>query len=76
MFFWPCGPSSCGFKNFSQNGGIPCRKAIKEYLLPQPGDVERTYADITKAAKDLGYKPSTSIQTGLAKFVACLRENN
>lgn len=51
------------------------KKAVKEYLPPQPGDVERTYADITKAAKDLGYNPSTTIQQGLAKFAAWLRQN-
>jgi len=50
------------------------KKAVKKYLPPQPGDVERTYADVTKAAKDLGYNPSTTIQTGLAKFVAWLRQ--
>jgi len=50
------------------------KKAVKEYLPPQPGDVERTYADITKAAKDLGYCPSTTIQKGLAKFVTWLRQ--
>jgi len=50
------------------------KKAVKEYLPPQPGDVERTYADVTKAAKDLGYNPSTTIQAGLAKFVAWLRQ--
>lgn len=50
------------------------KKAIKEYLPPQPGDVERTYADVTKAARELGYKPSTTIQTGLAKFTAWLRQ--
>ena len=49
------------------------KKAIKEYLPSQPGDVERTYADITKAAKDLGYNPTTTIQAGLAKFVTWLR---
>jgi len=52
------------------------KKAVKEYLPPQPGDVERTYADITKAAKDLGYNPSTTIQAGLAKFVTWLRKNS
>jgi len=52
------------------------KKAIKEYLPAQPGDVERTYADITKAAKDLGYNPSTTIQTGLTKFTTWLRENS
>jgi len=50
------------------------KKAVREYLPPQPGDVERTYADVTKAAADLGYNPSTTIQTGLAEFVAWLRQ--
>jgi UDP-glucuronate 4-epimerase len=49
------------------------KKAVKEYLPPQPGDVERTYADITKAAGELGYKPKTTIEEGLAKFVEWLR---
>jgi UDP-glucuronate 4-epimerase len=48
------------------------KKAIKEYLPPQPGDVERTYTDVTKSAKDLGYNPTTTIQEGLAKFVTWL----
>ncbi len=52
------------------------KKAVKEYVPAQPGDVERTYADITKAARELGYKPSTTIQAGLAKFVAWLREKD
>ncbi len=51
------------------------KKAVKEYLPPQPGDVERTYADVTKAVRELGYNPSTTIQAGLAKFVTWLREN-
>jgi UDP-glucuronate 4-epimerase len=50
------------------------KKAVKEYLPPQPGDVERTYADITKAARDLGYRPSTTIQVGLKKFATWLRQ--
>ena len=50
------------------------KKAVKEYLPPQPGDVERTYADVTKAVRDLNYKPSTAIQTGLAKFITWLRQ--
>jgi UDP-glucuronate 4-epimerase len=51
------------------------KKAAREYQLPQPGDVERTYADITKAARDLGYNPSTSIRAGLEKFTVWLREH-
>jgi UDP-glucuronate 4-epimerase len=50
------------------------KKAVKEYLPPQPGDVERTYADVTKAVRDLNYKPSTTIQAGLAKFITWLRQ--
>ena len=50
------------------------KKAVREYVPAQPGDVERTYADVTKAAGKLGYNPSTTIQAGLAKFVAWLRQ--
>ena len=49
------------------------KKAQKEYLPIQPGDVERTYADVTKAVKELDYTPSTTIQAGLAKFITWLR---
>lgn len=50
------------------------KKALKTHLPLQPGDVDRTFADVTKAERDLGYRPSTDIRTGLAKFVAWLRE--
>jgi len=50
------------------------KKAVKEYLPPQPGDVERTYADVTKAVRELGYNPTTKIEDGLAKFVTWLRK--
>jgi UDP-glucuronate 4-epimerase len=52
------------------------RKAVKTYLPLQPGDVDRTYADVTRAERDLGYKPSTDIRTGLARFVAWLRNEH
>ena len=52
------------------------KKAIKEYLPPQPGDVERTYADITKAKRQLGYNPTTTIQEGLAKFTNWLKKQS
>ena len=51
------------------------KKAVRQSLPPQPGDVERTYADVTKAARDLGYNPSTSIRTGLENFTVWLRKN-
>ncbi|MGA2172593.1 MAG: NAD-dependent epimerase/dehydratase family protein [Sedimentisphaerales bacterium] len=45
------------------------KKAVIEYLPLQPGDVERTYADVTKAGRDLGYSPNTDIGVGLERFV-------
>ncbi|MHC4084676.1 MAG: GDP-mannose 4,6-dehydratase [Planctomycetota bacterium] len=51
------------------------KKAVKENVPPQPGDVERTYADVTKAVKELGYNPTTTIEEGLAEFVTWLRES-
>jgi UDP-glucuronate 4-epimerase len=50
------------------------KKAARQYQPAPPGECLRTYADITKAAKELGYHPSTSIQAGLQKFTAWLRE--
>ena len=45
-----------------------------ERLPKQPGDVERTYADIGKAARLLGYQPSTPIERGIPLFAQWLRE--
>ncbi|MCK4752328.1 MAG: GDP-mannose 4,6-dehydratase [Planctomycetes bacterium] len=51
------------------------KKAVREDLPVQPGDVERTYADVTKAIRDLGYEPKTTIEKGLTRFVEWLRQN-
>jgi UDP-glucuronate 4-epimerase len=49
----------------------------KMELLPmQPGDVPVTYADITLAETKLGFRPTTSIDEGLPKFVAWYRDYN
>lgn len=41
----------------------------KKVLLPmQPGDVYQTYADVKELEKDFGFKPSTSLETGLSNF--------
>lgn len=45
------------------------KKAIKKNLPLQPGDVQRTFADITKARNLLGYHPTTKFQNGTKKFV-------
>ncbi|MGE5295810.1 MAG: NAD-dependent epimerase/dehydratase family protein [Solirubrobacterales bacterium] len=50
------------------------KKAILQRLPLQPGDVDRTYADVAKAQARLGYEPSTDIRTGLARFVAWFRQ--
>ena len=39
----------------------------------QPGDVQRTFADLTAARRDLGYAPATSLESGLGQFVRWLR---
>lgn len=45
------------------------KEAIKEYYPMQPGDVYQTYADVSELEKDFGFKPSTTIEEGLSKFV-------
>ena len=40
----------------------------KELVAMQPGDVPITYADTTPLEKDYGFKPNTSLRTGLRKF--------
>ncbi len=42
-------------------------------LPEQPGDVRKTHADITLAARDLGYDPATTLRDGLARFVEWYR---
>lgn len=46
-----------------------------EVLPMQPGDVDRTYADITKANKLLGYNPSITFKEGIEKFVLWYKNN-
>lgn len=45
------------------------RKAEVVRLPPQPGDVPRTYADVSKARRLLGYDPQTPFAEGMARFV-------
>ena len=40
----------------------------------QPGDVVRTCADVTKARRLLGYTPRVSIEEGIRRFAAWLRD--
>lgn len=45
------------------------KKATKKMLSLQAGDVEKTYADIRKAKKLLGFNPKTKIESGVTKFI-------
>ena len=50
------------------------KKAEKNMLPLQQGDVPATYADIDALMNDVGFKPDTSIESGIARFVAWYRE--
>jgi len=50
------------------------RKAVKQFLPIQPGDVPQTFADVSALARDIGYQPSTTIDVGIRRFVDWYRE--
>ena len=50
------------------------KKAIKQFLPMQAGDVHETYADIEDLEKDIGFKPQTTINEGIGKFVDWYKE--
>ncbi len=50
------------------------RTAIKEMLPMQPGDVEATYADVADLERDIGFRPATTIEDGIARFATWYRE--
>jgi UDP-glucuronate 4-epimerase len=45
------------------------KKAVKNFLPLQDGDVPATYADVNDLMQDVGFKPDTSIETGIGNFV-------
>jgi UDP-glucuronate 4-epimerase len=45
------------------------KKAEKNFMEMQPGDVESTYADTTPLVEDFGYKPDTDLAKGIGEFV-------
>jgi UDP-glucuronate 4-epimerase len=50
-------------------------KTAQKNMLPmQPGDVPATYADVDDLMRDVDFKPATSIETGVAKFVDWYRQ--
>ena len=51
------------------------KTALKEILLLQPGDVDQTFANISKAKTLLDYEPKTNFRDGVDKFVEWLKNN-
>lgn len=49
-------------------------KAIKNFMPLQAGDVPATYADVNDLTNDVGFKPATSIEAGIKKFIEWYRE--
>jgi UDP-glucuronate 4-epimerase len=45
------------------------KKAIKNLLPIQEGDVPATYADVDDLIRDVGFKPETPIETGISNFI-------
>ncbi len=52
------------------------QKAIVRVCEMQPGDVDRTWADVSKAKRELGYQPGVSFAQGIEEFVAWFRKVN
>ena len=50
------------------------KTAVKEFLPMQPGDVYQTYADVSDLMRDYDFKPDTTIEEGIGKFVKWYRE--
>ncbi len=56
------------------NEGLIVNKVEKELLPMQPGDVYQTYADVDDLVKDFNFKPNTSLEEGLSRFVKWYKE--
>jgi UDP-glucuronate 4-epimerase len=50
------------------------RKATTELIAMQPGDVAETCADVNDLMRDVGFRPTTSIEDGIRKFAAWYRD--
>jgi len=45
------------------------KDAKKNFMPMQPGDVQKTFANVNSLKRDFNYKPNTSIEKGVAKFI-------
>lgn len=76
-----------GFRVFNLGRGVPAtlaetvrmievsvgREAVIERLPPQEGDLDQTWADISLAARELGFEPVKDLENGIREFVAWWR---
>lgn len=56
-------------------GNVLGKEPKVKQLPMQPGDVDRTFADVSKAKKLIGYEPKTTLEEGIRKFVKWYKEN-
>jgi len=83
-----CGSIGGGYRIYNLGGNHPTalseliaavetvtgKKAVIDRQPMQPGDVERTWADLTRARAELGYEPKTSIAAGIAQQWAWMQK--
>jgi UDP-glucuronate 4-epimerase len=50
------------------------RKAVCEFAPMQPGEMSETYADIESTTHDIGFRPTTTLDEGVPRFVSWFRE--
>jgi UDP-glucuronate 4-epimerase len=50
------------------------KRAERELMPMQPGDVPETYADVDDLMRDVGFRPSTPVESGIRNFVAWYRD--
>ena len=50
------------------------KKAQKNFLPMQPGDVPATYANVDDLVRDVDFKPNTPIEEGIKRFVAWYKD--
>lgn len=50
------------------------KEAIKEFMPMQPGDVPATYADVSDLEAEVDFRPRTSIEDGIGRFIAWYRD--
>jgi UDP-glucuronate 4-epimerase len=48
-------------------------RAKRKYLPIQPGDVPKTYADVSHLQQEIDYKPNTEVKEGIRRFVEWYR---